>query len=114
MAPSDDLAGATGAFILAYRNADPVGCIGLRFRPDLVGQITRMFVIEQERRRGTGIALLSEIEVIARHVGITRLELDTRDDLVEARQLYIRCGYQAVPAFNSAPYAEHWFAKLLA
>jgi GNAT superfamily N-acetyltransferase len=113
LAPSDDLVGATGVFIVAYRNSDPVGCIGLRFGPDLVGQVTRMFVTRQERRRGIGIALLSEIEVIARHRGLTRLELDTRDDLVEACRLYLRSGYQEVPAFNAGPYAEHWFAKLL-
>jgi len=111
--PSDDLAGTTGVLMVAHRNTRPVGCIGLRFRPGLVGQVTRMFVVKQERRRGVGIALLSEIEVIARRHRITRLELDTRDDLVEARRLYTRAGYQEVPAFNAAPYAEHWFAKLL-
>jgi GNAT superfamily N-acetyltransferase len=111
--PSDDLAGATGVFIIAYRNSRPIGCIGLRFRPDRVGQVTRMFVIEQERRQGVGIALLSEIEGVARGQGITRLELDTRDDLVEARRLYVRSGYQEVPAFNTGRYAEHWFAKFL-
>jgi GNAT superfamily N-acetyltransferase len=111
-APSDDLHGTTGVFLLAYRS-DPVGCIGLRLRPDLVGQVTRMFVKNQERGRGVGMALLSEIEAIARRKGITRLELDTRDDLVEARRLYVRFGFQEVPAFNDGPYAEHWFAKLL-
>jgi GNAT superfamily N-acetyltransferase len=110
---SDDLAGATGVFIVAYRDSDPIGCIGLRLHPDLVGQVTRTFVIPQERRRGVGIALLSEIEAIARRHGITRLELDTRDDLVEARRLYLRSGYKEVPAFNAAPYAEHWFVKVL-
>ncbi|MFD0597980.1 hypothetical protein ACFQZ4_41665 [Catellatospora coxensis] len=39
------------------------------------------------------------------------LRLDTRDDLVEARALYARCGFAEVPAFNDAPYAHHWFAK---
>jgi GNAT superfamily N-acetyltransferase len=111
--PSDDLTGDTGVFIIAYRGSDPAGCIGLRLHPGLIGQVTRMFVIEQERRRGVGMALLSELEAVARRLGITRLELDTRDDLVEARQLYARSGYQEVPAFNAAQYAEHWFAKVL-
>jgi GNAT superfamily N-acetyltransferase len=113
LAPSDDLTGAEGVFVVAYRDSDPIGCLGLRFRSDSVGQVTRMFVRKQERRRGVGLALLSEIEAIARGQGITRLELDTRDDLIEARRLYIRFGFQEVPAFNAGPYAEHWFAKLL-
>jgi hypothetical protein len=37
--------------------------------------------------------------------------LVARGDLVEARRLYARHGYQAVPPFNDSPYAEHWFAK---
>jgi GNAT superfamily N-acetyltransferase len=109
--PSVDLAGSTGVFIIAYRQSRPIGCIGLRFRPDAVGQVTRMFVVKRERRRGVGLALLSEIETRARRHRIVRLELDTRDDLVEARHLYRQAGFQEVPAFNAAPYAEHWFVK---
>jgi len=36
-----------------------------------------------------------------------------RNDLVEARRLYIRAGYGEVPAFNSESYADYWFAKSL-
>lgn len=111
--PSDDLFGTSGVFIIAYRHSDALGCLGLRFRPDLVGQVTRMFVVERERGRGVGRALLSEVETIARRLGFARLELDTRDDLVEARRLYVRSGFREVPAFNAGPYAEHWFAKSL-
>ena len=32
-------------------------------------------------------------------------------DLVEARRLYARQGYSEIPAYNSGPYAEHWFEK---
>ena len=44
---------------------------------------------------------------------MTRLELDTRDDLVEARRLYERHGFEEVQAFNAGKYAEHWFVKNL-
>jgi hypothetical protein len=39
--------------------------------------------------------------------------LDTRSDLVEARALYARLGYQETEPHNYDPYAEHWFAKNL-
>jgi hypothetical protein len=42
-----------------------------------------------------------------------RVRLDTRADLVEARDLYTALGYGEVPAFGSGRYAEHWFAKSL-
>jgi GNAT superfamily N-acetyltransferase len=111
--PSDDLVAPSGVLLLARLGSKPVGCIGLRFRPDLVGQVTRMFVVVSARRHGLGFRLLYELETVARNQGITRLELDTRDDLVEARRLYERYGFEEVPAFNSGPYAEHWFAKSL-
>jgi GNAT superfamily N-acetyltransferase len=109
--PSDDLVAPTGILLLARLGSNPVGCIGLRFRPDRVGQVTRMFVLVSERCRGLGFRLLNELETVARNQGITRLELDTRDDLVEARRLYERYGFEEVPAFNAGRYAEHWFAK---
>jgi len=45
---------------------------------------------------------------------VSILRLDTRHDLVEARSLYAAHGYREVPAFNDAPYAEHWFTKAVA
>jgi len=112
-APSDDLTAPTGMLLLARSGADPVGCVALRFLPDRVGQVTRMFVMASHRRQGFGLRLLEELESVARDRGITRLELDTRDDLVEARRLYERHGFEEVPAFNAGRYAEHWFIKNL-
>jgi GNAT superfamily N-acetyltransferase len=111
--PSDDLVAPTGVFLLARRDDIAVGCIGLRLRPNRVGQVTRMFVLPSQRRRGIGTRLLGELEAVARKHEISRLELDTRDDLVEARRLYERYGFDEVLAFNAAPYAEHWFTKQL-
>ena len=111
--PSDDLTGPTGAFLLAQRGDTVVGCIGLRVRDGRVGEVTRVFVVPSERRNGVGAMLVTEIEALARSRGLRRLELDTRDDLLEARRLYERCGFKEVPAFNANPYAAHWFAKEL-
>ena len=111
--PSDDLEAPTGLFLLGRLGSNPVGCIGLRFLTDRVGQVTRMFVMVSERRQGFGWRLLDELETVARNRGITRLELDTRDDLLEARRLYARHGFEEVPAFNAGKYAEHWFVKNL-
>jgi GNAT superfamily N-acetyltransferase len=111
--PSDDLVPPSGMFYLARRGSTPVGCIGLRLRPNQVGQVTRVFVLSDERRKGVGARLMAEIEAAARDHKVRRLELDTRDDLVEARQLYESCGFVEVPAFNAGRYAEHWFAKQL-
>jgi len=105
--PSDDLAVLLGA----WRDGVALGCSGLRLLGRGTGEVTRVFVRPQARRQGIGSALLRELEAAALARGVTTLRLDTRHDLVEARSLYAAHGYREVPAFNDAPYAEHWFAK---
>jgi GNAT superfamily N-acetyltransferase len=111
--PSDDLTPPRGLFLLAYGDAGVTGCAGLRMPPSGVGEVTRVFVIPSGRRLGLGARLLEELEHAAQTRGLSRLRLDTRSDLVEARRLYESHGYLEVPAFNNGLYAEHWFEKTL-
>ncbi|WP_246016740.1 GNAT family N-acetyltransferase [Micromonospora pisi] len=111
--PSDDLTPPYGLFLVATDGVRAVGCAGLRLLPDGLGEVTRVFVAESARRRGVASRLLTELERAARVNGRSRLRLDTRHDLVEARRLYARHGYVEVERFNDSPYAAHWFAKSL-
>jgi GNAT superfamily N-acetyltransferase len=111
--PSDDLALPRGLFLLAYREQEVSGCGGLRLLPAGLGEVTRLFVVPGARGQGLGALLLDELEGAARARGLSRLRLDTRGDLVEARRLYARHGYAEVPPFSAGPYSEHWFAKAL-
>ena len=97
------------AFFVARFDGTAAGCAGLW--PS--GELTRVFVAPEYRRRGGGRVLLDAIEDAARALGMRRVRLDTRHDLVEARSLYLACGYSEVPAFSAGPYAEHWFEKEL-
>ncbi len=72
-----------------------------------------MFVYEGMRGRGGAALLVHAAEDAARALGAERIVLDTRHDLVEARALYARLGYQETGAHNAATYADHWFAKRL-
>jgi ribosomal protein S18 acetylase RimI-like enzyme len=53
------------------------------------------------------------VEDAARDQGLSRVRLDTRSDLTEARRLYARNGYQPVTPFNDG-WADLWFEKSLA
>ena len=97
------------AFFVARFDGVAAGCAGLTAS----GELTRMYVAPAFRRRGGGRVLLGAIEDAARSLGMSSVRLDTRDDLVEARALYLACGYAEVPAFSAGPYAEHWFEKEL-
>ncbi len=111
--PSDDLAGDSGTFVVAYAEQSVVGCGGARFVSDDTAELTCVFVDPSGRRGGVGASLVGYIENLVRESGRSRIRLDTRADLVEARRLYSRLGYVDVPAFNSEPYAEVWLEKQL-
>ena len=53
------------------------------------------------------------MEDTARRHAVTRLRLDTRSDLAEARQLYAKSGFREVAPFNDGRFANHWYEKTL-
>jgi len=55
--------------------------------------------------------MLSELERLASKRGIRLLRLETNRTLKEAIALYRGSGYVEVGAFNTEPYAHHWFEK---
>nr|WP_245606419.1 GNAT family N-acetyltransferase [Streptomyces himastatinicus] len=114
--PSDDLAPPDGVLLVAHHDGDAAGCAGLRRREGRPGdartaELKRVFLRPGKRGLGGGAALLAAVETAADELGVVRIVLDTRRDLVEARALYARHGYRDVPAFSEGPYAEVWMAK---
>ncbi|MFF5444836.1 GNAT family N-acetyltransferase [Streptomyces sp. NPDC012888] len=111
--PADDLAPPTGEFVVGRLDGHPCACGGIRLIDPETAELTRIYVDPSARGTGGGAALLSALEDAGRALGALRVRLDTRSDLVEARNLYARHGYAEIPAYNSGPYAEHWFEKPL-
>jgi len=111
--PSGDLRPPHGRFFVARQDGAVIGCAGLRLVATGAGELTRVFVMPEARRRGTGQRLLEAVEAAAREHGVTRLRLDTGSHLAEARRLYIRNGYREVPPFNAGRLADHWYEKSL-
>lgn len=112
--PSDDLVPPAGLFLVARCGDTAAGCVGLRRTGVRVAELTRMFVWPEYRRHGGGARLLAAIERSVVDLGATTVRLDTRHDLVEARNLYAKHRYIEIPAYSHGPYAEHWFEKHLA
>ena len=98
-------------FLLLRASGVPAGCLGIY----PTGEITRLYVSPQFRREGGARALLAAAESWARAHRFTRLFLDTRTDLIEARAFYASCGFIEIPAATTAPgpFQDHWFEKLL-
>jgi len=102
---------AVAVLLVAYRDGVPVGCAGLLTAGPSTAELTKVYVRPQARRSGIARQLLAAVEEAARERGVTRLRLDTRADLEEARGLYAAAGYREVPAWEHRRYADHFFVK---
>ncbi|MEA2218318.1 MAG: hypothetical protein QOJ35_944 [Solirubrobacteraceae bacterium] len=104
---------STGLALFLVLRADgaPAGCLGMH----ATGELTRIYVAPRRRRGGGARALLAAAESWARAQDLTRLFLDTRTDLVEARAFYASCGFVEIPPATTAPgpFQDHWFEKPL-
>ena len=112
-ADADELTPPAGALLIARLDGRAIGCGALKFHPDAPAELKRMWVAPEARGLGLGRRLLEELEKHARQAGATTVRLETNRSLKEAIQLYRSTGYREVAAFNSEPYAHHWFEKNL-
>jgi ribosomal protein S18 acetylase RimI-like enzyme/DNA-binding MarR family transcriptional regulator len=102
-----------GLLLMATLHIEPVGCGGLKLHGAEPAEIKRMWVSPEARGLGLGRRLLTELEREAIAHGAPAVRLETNRNLTEAIALYRAAGYREVPAFNTEPYAHHWFEKSL-
>lgn len=108
-ATSDD----PGWFMLARLDGRPVGCGALKRLDARTGEIKRMWIAPEMRGAGLSRRLLEALEAHARHLGMTRVRLDTNRALTEAQALYRKAGYREIGRYNDNDYADLWFEKEL-
>lgn len=102
-----------GAFVVAQRGTNVLGCGAVQHLDGTTSEIKRMWVSPAARGAGLGRRLLAHLEGLALAAGRRVVVLDTNGSLTEAIAMYGRAGYAEVPAYNDNPYAEHWFRKTL-
>ena len=95
-----EVAEGRGAFLVAYINDEPVGCGAVRRIEPTVAEIKRMYVAPTARGRGVGKRIITELEAIARGLGINRLVLETGPRQPEAIAVYKRSGFAKIPLFG--------------
>lgn len=108
-----ELAPPGGQLLVGWYEGAAAGSAGVRLLDATTAELTRVFVHEGMRGRGGAPKLVTAAEDTARELGAKVMILDTRNDLVEARTLYTRLGYEETDRHNDALYAEHWFRKSL-
>lgn len=93
----------------------PVGHLALRALDD-AWEVKRVVVAAGHRGRGTGRALMTEAERLARAAGVPRVVLQTGDRQPEAEALYTALGWERIPTYppyDTALPQSRCFAKQL-
>ncbi len=79
--------------IVCYEDSKPIGCGAFKeFEPGKV-EIKRMYMLPEQRGKGTGLAILSQLEDWASELGYTTCVLETGKKQPEAISLYKKGGY---------------------
>jgi GNAT superfamily N-acetyltransferase len=79
-----------------YAGGHPAGCIAYRKKEGLTGEVKRLFVKDEFRRRGIARQLFHCVESWGRQQGMEKLFLDTRITLEPAVSIYRNRGYRII------------------
>jgi GNAT superfamily N-acetyltransferase len=96
----DDVLGDRGAMVRARLDGVLVGCGAVRRIEPTVGEVKRMFVDTSARGSKIGAAILDQLELRAKRLGITELKLETGPRQVEALALYTGAGFERCELFG--------------
>ena len=86
--------------VVAYQDAEPVGCGAFKEFEAGAVEIKRMYVQPAHRQRGVAQAVLGELEQWAHELGYATGVLETGRRQPEAIALYQRCGYAPTPNYG--------------
>lgn len=96
----DEVAPGRGAFLIARRDGEAVGCGAVRRIDATTAELKRMFTVPRARGTGVASAILAALEAEARALGATRVVLETGTRQLEAMALYERRGYVRIPFYG--------------
>jgi GNAT superfamily N-acetyltransferase len=102
-----------GAYLVGYRDGQPVCGGGMKRLSDDACEIKRMYVVPAARGQGIAKALLHALEDAAQRIGYDVVRLDTGPRQPHARDLYLAHGYREIGNFNGNPVATFFGEKRL-
>jgi GNAT superfamily N-acetyltransferase len=115
----DELLPPRGTFLVARAEGHPVGGVGLRPIGDeslMAGEVKRLWVRPDLRRRGVAATLMRNVERAAGQLGYRVLYLETGYAQPEAMELYRTSGWTSTATFpeGAFSYPEGYrFTKVL-
>jgi GNAT superfamily N-acetyltransferase len=89
----------SGRLFLGQYEAKIAGCVCLRKIDEDIGEIKRMYVRPEFRKKGIGRALLETIINEASNIGYSKIRLDSAPFAKEAHKLYRVYGFQDIEPY---------------
>jgi ribosomal protein S18 acetylase RimI-like enzyme len=89
-----------GAFLVAKKGKDYVGCVGWRHYEPGIAEVKRMFVLPQYAGRGIGRVLIEQLIESVRSHNVTRLRLEVLTSSLSAIALYRNIGFKDIEHYR--------------
>ena len=86
--------------VIAYYEGRPVGCGCFKQFDDGSVEVKRMYVSNEQRGKGIGAAILTELEKWAAELRVAAIVLETGNNQPEAVHLYKKMGYIVIPNYG--------------
>jgi len=102
----------TGCLLVAYVEAEAVGCVGLRKYEKMVCEMKRLYVRPEFRGLNIGKGLAVRIIEEAGRRGYSRMRLDTVPSMQAAIALYRKLGFKEIPQYRNNPIPGALFFEL--
>lgn len=102
-----------GVLLVARRDGETIGCVGLRPLDPSTCELKRLYVRPAARRAGTGRALTEAALAEARRLGYRRVLLDTLPGMEAAQRMYVELGFRDVAPYRPNPVDGARFLELL-
>ena len=96
-------AGANGFMLVATDGDKLVGCVGMKWKGEGVGEMKRLYLRPAYQGRGTGIGLIRSAIAHAALHGARRIVLDTAPGTETAQKLYLRAGFRECAPYYDSP-----------
>lgn len=102
-----------GGLILAYYRNEAIGCSGIRWLEDGIGELKRLYVRDTMRGHGLGFTLMEKSLITARNLGYQKVRLDTLTSMESAIKLYETFGFYEIPGYCFNPFPNARFYEIL-
>jgi ribosomal protein S18 acetylase RimI-like enzyme len=91
-----------GIFIIAIKDDNVIGCVGLKKMDDKTCEMKRLFVTDNYNGKGIGKKLVEKIIEEAKVKNYEKMRLDTLDTMKTALKIYRKNGfYEIKPYYNN-------------